>query len=526
MNNKNLLGLLAIGLLTACGSAKPLLSNYHQNTYDYHLTTDRIPVDVIVSTRPIIKGKEAAKTTKTFADWPDSIKHIYLKAMVSRTKTPDELVKALQIPIEPEEKKQPIPKQTKYNEYKLVFEFANVKNYYLYQDYAHPATRLEFLTTHVKLAKNPYASFYTIDKLQNEFEEMNLGGLERTQDVSFNSKFGINGGLGSGSSQKQLNDNSRKSTKNGTNNDSTFDAAGNQTGSTGSTSTVEKNSGGTTETNTSAEAKVSASAEASYANEQAVKEARELKFSRMKLGYATSPDSIIISQRAMINGDISQNVFVTATIKFRNPDSGTKVVSSEEVVNFDNLYGENNQFTPADKLKFGIRTVQYVNAMAENLHFTSAFKGEIRAVKNLQGKGGNNILEYDDEVTYSTFKSKIDNPITLDRNEFVKSAYRIKAKINGEEYYLNIAAPKRMLLEIFGDDDPNLLIQWLKDGIESKKATNLESKKFKLFFSGPNGTLNVVAPDMKGSIAKLQKVTDLQLVEILPPAQRQPATTN
>ncbi len=510
-----------IVLLASCGAPKAVLTNYHEGIYTYGIAKN-IPVDVIVSPRPLTPAKEDETPAKTFTDWPDSVKHIYLKAMIKRTNTPDELVKALQIPITAPEKKKAAPKQTRYDEYKLVFAFSNVKKYFQYEEYVHPGTRLEFLNTSLSIARDSFAYFYTIDKLQNEFDELDMGNLDRTQTVNFNTKFNAEGGLGYGGSQNYTGNTSEKGTSDRNRSNGVFDTNGNQTSSNGTTKGSETNKSATTTTNASTEAKVSASAEADYANDQAIKEAVAVKLTRMKLGYALEEQKLTISQRARINGDISENVFVTANLKFRNLSSNPGLVLVREVHYFDNLFDENNQGVAASKLNFSKRKVSYVSTRAPQVTFSSNFEGEIRAVGNKEDKSGNNIMEYDDNVQYFKFDGT-QKTFKLDPAEYQKAVYGIHAKRDGEEVRLWIESPVAMMVELFKDDDPQLFLQWLKNNVAGPDEKQLNATKFTMYFMDLEGRKKtyVVSKNMKPVLKDLAGITGIELKEYFPETPRQ-----
>ncbi|AMR29943.1 hypothetical protein A0256_00190 [Mucilaginibacter sp. PAMC 26640] len=514
-------------LLTGCGGVKPVITNTHEGVYE-HTTAKEAPLEVRVDPRPLNPAKESPPPAKTFVDWPDSLKHIYLKAMAKRTTTPKELVEALQLPLAVEEKKPEAPRPTKFDEYKIVFEFANIKHYFRDKIYAHPDTRLEFLNTTLNINKGSYAYFYTIDKLQNEFEELDMGSLERTQNVNFNVKGNITGALGSGASTK--NTNNTTDTNNSGNNQSAgaFDAAGNQTSVNGTTGGNQSTRQGTNETNASAEAKVTAGLEAAYANEQMLKEATAIKGKRMMLGFAVGPDQLTVSQRSRPISDISQNVFVTANLKFGNPDDSSNLVTNAEISYFSGLYNGDNQPVAAGKLGNSQRIVTYVDrALAKNISFIVGFEGELRAVGNESGKSGNNALEYDDHITYYYFKKDNSYTFKLDHNEFAKTAYQIKAQMNGRPAYLYIASPVRRILEVFSDDNPELFLQWLKDQLEQPVIANLQAKKFKLYFVDDRGNkIDMVKTTVSGSdLLALKGVSNLELDPVIPaPKTRKPTT--
>lgn len=515
---------LLAAVLAGCGGAKPVITNTHADTFGYVAATaaTTLPVDVTVDPRPLTPAKETPAAAKTFADWPDSVKHIYLKAMVARTHTPQELVDALRLPLTVPEKKPEVSRQTKFDEYKMVFEFANVKRYDI-EKYAHPGTRLEVLVTTLDIDAASYAYFNSIDKLQNEFEDLDLGSLERTQNVQYNVKGNLTGVLGSGGMVKNT-DGTTDVTNNGQNQGTaTFDSAGHQTGTTGTTGSGQTTRQNGNETTATANANVTAGAEASYLNNQTIKEAVGLKGRQMMLGFALTPKQLTVSQHSRPNTDISTNVFVTANLKFKNSSTIPNLIQNADVAYFSGLFDADDQPVAASELTLNQRTVTYVDrASAADVKFTVGFSGKLRAVGNEKDKSGNNFLEYDDHITYYPFEKAASKQFELDKNEFAKTVYKIKAKLNGHAGYLYIAAPVQKMLELFGDESPELVLQWLNDQLEHPVAAKLKAKKFTIFFDDRQGhTADVVAAVMTPvKIAALAGLKDLELEAVAPPGPR------
>jgi hypothetical protein len=522
MNRKFVLNLLAgmAGLFICSCAAKPILTNFHEGVYGYDSTKMDV-LEVTVTPRPVIVPKEDKPVLRTFVDFPDSLKHLYLKTMAARTKTPEELVKALQIPLVKEEKKEAAPRPTKFDEFKLVFEFSNTKKYYNSKLMMHPGTRMELLNTTLSIAPDSYASFYSIDKLQNEIEQADFGALSRMQNVKYDLKLTGEGSLGSGTTQKTVNgssnSNSRKNDYTGT----AYNGSDKETGKNNAVNSFENGSTSNRETNTTADAKATAKAEAAYANEQVINEARAVKLERMRLGFAMKEKSLSITQGALPGGDISLNVFVTAVLQFKNPKDA-HLVDTQDVYYFENLFDADNQATPAKDLSFSKRRVTYVNCKnATDINLSSSYEGSVRMVGNEKGKSGNNMLEYDDHVTYRKLIKGVPQELKIDAQRFCKNTYRVVANIDEgkEDYVLRISAPLDMKVTLFTDDEPELFLQWLRNVISQPKVAALTSKKIRLYFYSASSkkSILVVGSEVAKSLKDLDRLSNIRLEEVLPP---------
>src|SRR5690606_18327301 len=144
-----------------------------------------------VSSLPITVEEFTRPKSTLFLEMRDSLPHLYMKLLSDKIGDADTFISQLSRPIIPALKGQSNLKQTNYTEYKLQLVFSNLKRYYNDKRLMHPNSRLEFLTTYLSLPVGSAASFYNINKLQNEFEEIDLGTLSRDQTVSLNAKINV-----------------------------------------------------------------------------------------------------------------------------------------------------------------------------------------------------------------------------------------------------------------------------------------------------------------------------------------------
>jgi len=508
----------SIVILNSCKTAKTRFSNSHQGIYKYD-STEIEALDVTVSTRPLVSEKKESKPPKTFVYLPDSLKYLYLEVMSERTKTPEQLVKALQIPIDAAEKAK-LLRATKFDEFQMVFEVSNIKKYFNYEKLMHPGTRVEFLNTSIKLDTDSYASFYTIDKLQNEIEEVDMGELNRTQTVKYDFKLSGDGSLGHSNTQKNIFGSTNGNTSNKENSIILYDGNGKPVIVSANAVENQKNSTSGNESNSSTDAKLSAKAEANYANEEAIKEGLEIKLKRMRLGFSKGDKFLTISQRALPLGDASLNVFVTATLKFKESTAQPNLMMNQEVWYFENLYNLNQELTPSNDLIYSKRVVSYLRSqILEPVKFKTSFEGAIRIVGNERNKSGNNALEFDDYVTYQKLKTK-NGEFLLDAAQFGKEAYTIVAEsgLDKTELTLYIASPVPMQLGLFLDDEPELFLQWVKSCIANPNVKILNSNKLALYFYSPQSKklIDLVSNNAPASISNLKALHNIRLKRIDP----------
>lgn len=465
-------------LLASCAS--PKISNLEKGRYKYKENAPSNIIEVSVSRLPTTVEEFVQPKSTTFLDMRDSLPHLYMNLLSSKISNADTFIKLLSKPIIPQSKNQVENKKTNYTEYKVQFVFNNLKKYYNNGRLMHPNTRLEFLTTNLSLPNSSPATFYNINKLQNEFEEIDLGTLSRDQTVSLNAKLNVSGGLGGGyennSGNKTINTNNRE---NSTGNN-VYDADGNLIGTINNKGVFTSTKEGNTSNKSIAEAKINASLEGAYQNSETIKEAIAVKLKRLRTGFNFSDRKLVIAQRGRLLGDISDNIYVTATLKVTNSNN----VFSLPVYSFEKLYNESNQPNIADKLLFSKREVNFVPCdNAADIIFTTQFEGAIRSVRNLWLNAGTSTLEYDDKVTFYKIGTTIGAPLTIDKNEYCKNAYKfIATDVSGARYILKIADPSHSEVNVFVDDYPQLLWQWLIDNLSNPIAGNLNTIRFSLYF--------------------------------------------
>jgi hypothetical protein len=187
------------------------------------------------------------------------------------------------------------------------------------------------------------------------------------------------------------------------------------------------------------------------------------------------------------------------------------------VYSFEKLYNENNQPNIADKLLFSKREVNFVPCdNAADITFTTKYEGAIRSVRNLWLNAGTNALEYDDKVTFYRIGTTTGAPLTIDKSEYCKNAYKfIATDASGARYILKIADPSHRELDVFIDDYPQLLWQWLIDNLSNPIAGNLNTTRFILYFEKIDLTkqqIPIVKQNMTPTdIATLRTITGITI---------------
>lgn len=490
--------------MAACAS--PKLSNLEKGTYRF--SQEVAPTDIVrvkVGVLPIVQEEKEQPKATTFLDMRDSLPHLYLKLLASKIKDPDTFISRLSRPVIPLEKKgAAAKKQTDYTEYKVQFVLSNHKRYYADKRFMHPNTRLEALSTDLTIAEGGPIRFYNINKLQNEFEDIDLGSLSRDQVVSVGAKLGLTGGLGgtseNTSGDKSTTSNSGEKTKGKT----AYDADGNVIGTISKKGTFSSVDEGSSGNKTTAQANIGGSAEGSYQNSETIKEAIAVKLKRLKTGFSFSDKTLTISQGGRPSADISENTYVTATLKVSDP----KNTMSLPVWAFGKLYDEKGKPIAADKLSYEKRTAKFVPCdSAKDISIKTEYEGAVRAVRNIWGRSGNNALEYDDKVAFYRIDKANADPIVIDKNVYCKNAYNfvIIDAATKKKFILKIADPSHNELAVFIDDDPGTFLQWLTDNKAEPDKKRLSSSKFSLYFDDDRGNTIPFVRD---------KITDSQIEAI------------
>ena len=229
--NYLLIALTFTGAMYGCKGVKPMLSNLHHKPYQYTtLPIGKNVIDVKVGLLPIVAAAPEEAQPRLPWDLRDSIPHLLIKSISNKVKIPEEIFTLMSKPLPMAEKKANRPLPTNYTEYKVRLNFSNDKRYFIDGAFMHPNTRLEFLNTTLSIPENSPFSFYSIDRLENEFEEIDLGNLERNKSVTFNAK--LTGGAEMGSSVEGTNSNNATRTNITKNNEEqpVYDDKGNVVG--------------------------------------------------------------------------------------------------------------------------------------------------------------------------------------------------------------------------------------------------------------------------------------------------------
>lgn len=313
---KYILLILQAFLLFSC--AKPLISNLQKGSYRYTTTSEDV-LGVSVGVMPIQKAKEEEEKPKTLFDLRDSLPHTYIKLLSSKEPDPEKFIAYLHKALSTVPNKSAEKKPTDFTTYKLLFNFSHWNKFYNSESYMHPNTRLEYLTSYLTIPAGSGISFYTIDRLENEFDEIDLGTLSRDQTVTFNAK--LTGELGSGSTVS--NTTSGKTTGASGNNmvgkTNVYDEKGNVVGTIDNTSTAGSTKETSNANSVAGSANAKANGEIGYLNNETIKEAVAVKLKRLRTGFSFSNSALVIAQRGRPLGDITYNTFVTVTLKVSNP---------------------------------------------------------------------------------------------------------------------------------------------------------------------------------------------------------------
>jgi hypothetical protein len=410
------------------------------------------------------------------------------------------------IPAKPASKK-----PTDYTTYKVLLNFSHWNKFYNSENYMHPNTRLEYLTTHLIIPENTNITFHTIDRLENEFDEIDLGILSRDQSVTFNTK--LTGEFGSGSTLSNAttgkNTGSSGNTIAGKSN--VYDEKGNVIGTIDNTSTTGNIKEGTNSSTVTGSANAKATGEIGYLNNETVKESVAVKLKRLRTGFSFSNRELVIAQRGRPLGDISYNTFVTVTLKVSN----TTNVFSLFVYDFDTTFVVGGA-VKADKLKFSRRQVNFVRCDgSENIVLTTSYEGAIRSVVNSEKNPGTNALEYDDKIMFYKFQNNSGPTVNIEKALYCKKAFKVVAKdAANNEYVLKIANPVPEELDLFVDDRPEVFLQWILEHQFNPVSANLSTTRYDMYFERPGTNIRIyLVKDSltNGDLAAIRDLRDIRL---------------
>ncbi len=347
--------------------------------------------------------------------------------------------------------------------------------------------------------------------MENEFEEVDLGDISRNKSVTFNAKLSATGQLGTSVDNTNSVSNENGRTSKSANENDVYNKDGKVIGTVNGSGdfTSTKKSGNTTTTKSGASA--NAAGEIGYVNAETLNEARLLKLQRMKAGFSFAPKEIVVSQEGRQNGDISNNVFVDATLKFK----GSDLTDEKNVYAFKNLFDERYQPVAANDMLLGRRTISYVKCSgSQPLMLDVKYEGSLRAVENLEKQTGESALEYDDKVTMYKLPMKIATAAQIDPMLFCKYVYRISANNSqGNKIVLRISWKKEEELDLFSDDKPEEFLRWLKLQIDKEDPKTLSTDKFEMYFEvSEKEKVYLAKKKMTGEdFKKLKQLKDISL---------------
>lgn len=498
---KKILSLLLIAFSISCATTK--FTNSDRGNYGHVDYTDKIgavlnvKVGIIPQPETPPKAKEKAKR---FFELNDSLPHAYLRAITSKATTISDITTALKQPIyEPDAPKpSDLPGDQDFTKIKVRLLISNIKKYYNDPALLHPNTRLEFLNTTFKLSSNAYI-IESIDKVENDFETIDFGELSRDQTVKFDAKLTGEVGADAGASFENTTKGTNTFDKKGNKENNVYDSDGNLLGKIGSSGNILKTNEATGTNKANASAKATGKAEVAYANQETIKENLNIKFKKLKTGIAFTNNEITLSQRGSPLSDISENVIINLTLKLdKKPNLNFK---SKDIAIFNALFDAARKPTKPSALTFtGTRNVTYIPcSLSEQLKIDITNDGAIRKVKNQ--KKGRNILEWDDKVSYYTFKNNKEAQQILDisTKSQCNEVYRMVALINDQKYILNIANPTEREVYFYGTQSCVNFKNWVEHQIMNANdvAVNIadfQNSSLKLSFF--NGTPGLAIPNI------------------------------
>ncbi|MDR2275322.1 MAG: hypothetical protein LBF27_30715 [Sphingobacterium sp.] len=509
-NSIFIVSLILTGVIS-CKSPQPMLNNlYHGQIGNQE--TDLHVIDVKVGIVPYKASAQIPEQPKLLWDLRDSLSYHLLKEISAKTKSPEEIISLMSKPIYPLEKESPKELPTDYTEYKVRLVFSNIKRYFIDPKFTHPNTRLAYLNTSVSIPHERQGIvFKSIDKLENEFEEIDRGDISRNQSATFNSKLTATGQIGTSVDNTNTSSSDKNKTSSNTDENTVYDKDGNIIGKINNSGNLVRSNSNSNTTTTKSGASANISGEVGYINTETINEAKRVKSQRMKAGFSFSPTEIVVSQEGRQNGDITNNVFVDATIKF----TGQKLTDDKPIFTFKNLFNDRFQPTPAEEINFDNRVISYVLCTGSTpLNLNVKFEGLLRAVDNLKGQTGENDLEFDDKVTMYHLKERAGTEAVLDPIIFCKYVYKVTAKTKeGKTLYMRISWRGDSQLYLFSEEKPEEFIRWLELQIINGNLKNLSTNRFQLYFpiSG-GGNLDIVKDNMTAQdLAKLRELKDWNL---------------
>ncbi|EJG03203.1 hypothetical protein [Flavobacterium sp. F52] len=481
--------LLFLSILLFVGCAKAVITNTHEGKYKsttYINTSQRQTVrDESYQISPIInrvavvplekQPKEKSEKPLSPDKYPQSVSKEIIKAYAKLAGTNGaEFIKLMKEPLSVVDK--PDDLKTDYSKVTVRLNFTFVNEFLKNDDLHHPNIRIEYLNTTVTPISDNFV-FYDVDKFQNVVKSVDVGTLNRTQNVKFGAE--LNGSYGAGIENTTGSSNGRNLT--GTQNltQNSYDPNNNLTGVlyNGATDTVTSGSTNTGKTTLG----LNAAAKANYENAVGITENANLKHDILSSGYSFDNKHLTVMKRGFPLNEIPNETYVTTTLKFKNSDGNNTAVSSTVFKGYE-LFNAGRP-VKADQAVFKSRTVNYNKCSGEKkISLQAVYDGMIRVVAN---KSKNNKGEYDDVVEYRTFENIRIPDIELDLNDYCSKVYKIVIEDGKKEYTLYIKSANTALMEMqfFQDDNYEEFITWLTNITKTSDYKDLKTSKYIFSFS-------------------------------------------
>lgn len=487
MKNKIILSIysgIIIIFIYSC-SAKTKLSNYNRGSYEYGGELENIIKinTTIIPTPQEQKAIQPIEKNKTVFDFSEKMSISYFEALAKVAKKPEEITDGVKINFNNTEstgikeniipiKKNSIDKTS----FDVTFVISNIKKYYNNSLLLHPNTRLEFLVSSIKIDENSPFRIKKIDKIQTEYETLDFGKIERENEVTNKAKLSGNLDLSVDNILNNKNISNTNNTSNTTKNVDVYDDKGNKIGTIVNTNSLINTLNNENTDNNTSKKGLKADASWDYSNRELIKEAIDLKSKKMKTGFSFNNKELTISQRGNILSDISENIYVTATLELK----GNNTIDTNNTYSFEELFASDLIPNSIDNLNISKTEVTYIPCKdSRNLTLRSEYEGLIRAVKNTSKS--NSILEFDDLVTYYKLSGKNTNILEVDKKDYCSSIFTIKGIKNGVEYLLYFYGEESPI-KILDTDKPSNFSNWINKNIQEGNINNLISKKYNMVF--------------------------------------------
>lgn len=501
-------------MIYSCKTASPRLTNSHAGIYKVEKIPDGDFLTIQAAIVPIIPPKTESKKAKTFFDLRDSIPQTFLKVLGGNVSTGADFIKYIKEPLSNEPEKTPAKLKTDFATQKVQFVLGNVKNYQVLAskenpEFLHPNTRLASLNTKLDFSNTDF-QIVSIDKLESEFETIDLGSISRTQDANFSSKLTGQYGLTNTSSSKNSDNTSNSSGSiENTVIDNVYDANGNLLEGVTVNLSNNDSTGTGNESNKSSNVGLGVNGEVGYNNKETIAEALQVKLKRLKTGFVFNKENITISQHGSNLLDISDNVIVTASIF---PKTG---VRTDKVMNFTNLF-KDYQPQNASEIKLNRRSIKYMNCQSRSVDVCLSAKGVLRTVENKMR--GDNTLEFDDKVIYYPFNlATTSSNTTINNWGNCTTIYKLEYKDpSGVFYDLNAGVGSTYEVH-FVETERELFRSWLFLQLRNPTLNKLKHPSLEIYLKErvaspdmPQKRIQIVGPNIDNNDIQKIKSLDIQ----------------